>query len=784
MSSAFADLIAKLNERKSTQAAPQESKSSVVAQSNVRLMFVGTAEDKAYLHRLKALVSTASVTVLLVGKISTLVEITAQAKARNVTGIISTHPDLLSKVLMEDKASLSNYAGSFFRRNEIEFVFIDPLPQLVSVPYGAFLAGRYISKLTVPAQWNKYPPFEYTKLTAELYDSAYRELSKANLIAVDIETTKLNLAIRSISYTAVYLDSSKEVRLKTFVFPLDSSFALAAMRNINALPIPKIFQNGKYDISYLLRYNAIPHSYFWDTATAHHCWYTELPKDLGSLQAFYLREGRYWKDMSASSDEEIKLEYNARDTYATAIAMLEWFLQAPQWARTNYLQEFPVNYPAVLCEGTGIKRDMEEMEVARAELDGELKAAQSSLNKCIGVAEFNVNSPIQMKSLFKILGCSDLESLDEKNLAKAAFRHPLISRICDMILEIRGLRKLKSTYLRTDADITKTSKGGAKELNGIILYSLNPHGTDTGRLASKEHHFWCGLQIQNISRGPSVKRTLVARNGFRLAEADLEQAESRDTAHIAGDESLIKAVSGTRDFHSVNASAFFGVPYVDIYSDELKKTINKALRDLAKRVNHGANYNMGPGVLVETMGLANIYKAGSQLNLPKFWTPNQIAEYLLGCFHKTYPALKQTYYTGVVAEIKTTKMLTSKATHNSQFNVAGWTRYCFSDPEKDKRALNAYVAHSPQSLNAMTLNKAFLDVFYNIALKYPNDFHLLAQIHDSILFEYRPGFEHLAEEVKQRMEVPVTVQGYDGKVRTFTVPAALKSGGCRWSELG
>jgi len=37
------------------------------------------------------------------------------------------------------------------------------------------------------------------------------------------------------------------------------------------------------------------------------------------------------------------------------------------------------------------------------------------------------------------------------------------------------------------------------------------------------------------------------------------------------------------------------------------------------------------------------------------------------------------------------------------------------------------------------------------------------------------------------MEIPVTVKGYDGKTRTFTVPAAIKagkdgSGAYRWSE--
>jgi DNA polymerase I-like protein with 3'-5' exonuclease and polymerase domains len=204
-------------------------------------------------------------------------------------------------------------------------------------------------------------------------------------------------------------------------------------------------------------------------------------------------------------------------------------------------------------------------------------------------------------------------------------------------------------------------------------------------------------------------------------------------------------------------------------------------------VNHGANYNMGANVLVETMGLKNIYKAAAELGLPKFWSPKQIAEYLLSCFHKTYPALQKIYYTGIVYEIKTTKMLKSRAIHHSPFHIDGWTRYCFSDPEKDKRALNAYIAHAPQSLNAMTLNKAFMRVFYEIALVERNNFRLLAQIHDSILFQCREGYEHLAEKVKACMEIPVTVKGYDGNTRTFTVPAAVKAGksgkgAYRWSE--
>ena len=768
-----------------------------MTQVNPTLLFLGNAEDQNYLPRLKPHVGGASVYVNL-SPILTWAEVSIYCKKRNITGVLSTSKKLLELLSGDPKASLDSYAGSYFQRDSIEVVFLDPLPQLVSLPYGPFVTARYVSKLGRPQQWTEYPKFHWTVLTASNAEEYYNAFSKADFIAVDIETTKVNLAITSVAYTAVFLTDGVP-SLDSCVLAMDSDFALSWMRKFNSLPVRKILQNGKYDCSYLLRYNAPLTNWTGDTATAFHCWYSELPKDLAMLSAFFHREGRYWKDM-ADGDSYTRLEYNCRDTYATAIIWLEWLRQAPSWAVTNYLQEFPLVYPCLLAEMTGIKRDTTALTEARAQIDSLIAAKSAALDKCLGVTGFNVNSPVQMKQLLKIVGCSDLESADEKNLQKAAFRHPLVARLVDLIVGpptasvaeefgIRGLRKLKSTYLRTDEDVKKAGDRGSKEFHGRVLYSLNPHGTDTGRLASKEHHFWCGLQVQNIPRGVEVKQTLVADPDFMLCEVDLEQAESRDTAHIAGCEPLITAVSGSRDFHSVNASSFFGVPYELIYSDAAKKTLNKILRDLAKRVNHGANYNMGANVLVETMGLVNIYKAAAALGLPKLWTPKQIAEYLLSCFHKAYPQLQSVYYTGVVAEIKTTKMLVSKAVHESPYQVAGWTRYCFSNPETDKRALNSYIAHCPQSLNAMTLNKAFMKVFYEIAMHpdHSRNFRLLAQIHDSILFQFRKGHAYLAEKVKRCMEIPVSVKGYDGTTRTFTVPAAIKAGkdgtgAYRWSK--
>ena len=751
--------------------------------TNATILFLGTLEDKEYLPRLKGLVGAAT-TFVITQPVSTLIEVILYCKKRNITGVISTNTYILKRLLGREHEvktpTLDNYAGSFIKRDGIDFVFIHPLEQLVSIPYMPFLVRRFISKLTEPQEWKEPTVFNWNLITPENVEGIYELYKSAFAIAVDIETLKDPLSIRCISYTAIFLNGG-DITTHTCVIPLDSLWALAWVRKFNwELQAPKIFQNGKYDNAYLCRFNAIIYNWLWDTAHLFHCHYSELPKDLAFLNAFFIRTAMYWKDLAETNDLMEYYRYNALDTWATANVWMVQLLSMPAYAQKNYVIEFPLVFPCHLSEMTGMQRDTEILEVARTQITDMIASKSSSLDTMLAVKNFNVNSPPQIKQMLHVLGCKDLPSGDEKNLRKAMFRHPLNNRIIHQIvgvagsreapdMGIRGLRKLKSTYLRTDADITKTSKGGSKDFNGRILYAINPHGTDTSRLASSEHHFWCGFNIQNQPRGREVKQTIVADDGFLFAECDLEQAESRDTAFISGEESLISAVTGTRDFHSVNTSKFFGVPYESVYDDGAKKVINKILRDLAKRTNHGANYNMGPEVMVDTMGLEKIYQAAALLKLPKTWTPKQIAEYLLECFHTTYPGLKGTYYPGVVKDVLTTNMLVG---------ATGWTRYCFGDPTKNKRILNSYVAHPPQSLNAQVLNKAYLKVFYDVAIhpEHWRNFKLCTQIHDSILFQFRIGHGYLMDMVKDAMEIPVTVRGYDGKIRTFTVPAALKAG--------
>jgi DNA polymerase I-like protein with 3'-5' exonuclease and polymerase domains len=751
-----------------------------------KALFIGTIADESYLPHIRKSFGQTPVLIYLKDNLVLLSHLSLVCKSKGATCVISTSTKLLSLLVKSQKPdassfSLSDYQGSLFVHDGIEIVFIPPLEQLFTVPYGKFLADRYISKVIFPSKWAEPTKFSWSVASLESLESFHSLLDRALLLACDIETFSNPLSIRCIGYTALHPDPTDTNKLAStsIVIPLDSLYNLAWMRKINDHAIPKAFQNGKYDCAYLLRYNSAPQNYIFDTAHFMHSWYSELPKDLAYQNAFFLRSVVYWKDLAETYDLHEYYRYCALDTWATANIACRQLYDSPAYAKHNYILQFPVSVACVLSEHTGLLRDPDLLSEARAESLADQSKLLTSLQKITGHKQFNPSSPPQVRTLLKILGCADIESSGEADLQKAAFRHPLNDRILSPILDYRGERKLSSTYLTNGAD--------AKEFGTppTILYALNPHSTDTGRLASREHQFWCGLQVQNIPRGSNVKSTLRAPDGFVMAEADLEQAESRDTAHIIGDEKYIAAVTGTRDFHSVNASAFFGIPYGQIYSDELRKTLNKKIRDLAKRVNHGANYNMGPRVLVQTMGLKAIFESARVLGL-RMSDPLAIAEYLLSRFHQTYSGLQQDYYPYVKQQIAISSKLISRAYHHTPYNIehhpdpkayietGDWTRYCFGNPEKSKPALNAYVAHGPQSLNARTLNEAYMRVYNEVALPNPTTFRLHAQIHDSILFSFAVGHEHHADQVKERMEIPVTVKDVRGKYRTFTVPASVK----------
>lgn len=658
------------------------------------------------------------------------------------------------------------FAGSCIKRAGVDWLFLPSPDRLVDSNFGTFLYRRYLSKITNPAAWVQPASFSYSvygqESCKETAAALVARFATARLLAYDIETTQQDLQILCASYTGLWYSPESGWSHYTLVVPVIDELALALIRQLNLLPVPKVMQNGKYDSAYSIRWGAPIVNWLWDTQTFFHCWYSELPKRLDFLGSFFLRDFEYWKHESSSGQLSDLHRYNAKDSWATGMVLLAMLREAPDWAIRNYQIEFPLNMPCMWSETFGIKCDMPLLTTVEAELISESDAGLAKIQRMLGLPGFNPNSPKQMVALFAVLGAPKITSAAEKQVAKVARLHPINSLLLGKIMPWKKRRKLLSTYLKPE-----------KFLGGRVLYALNPHGTDTGRLASKQHHFWCGLQIQNIPRGNAVKQLFVADDGWLLGEADGEQAEARYVAYLSGDPALIKVVESDKDYHSLNAERFFGVPYDQIITPD-GKVLLKDLRDLSKRTNHGANYNMGEAVMLDTMGIEKVLEAKKILRLPPEWSAIRVTRHLLEGYSDAYPMVKSDFYNKIKADIRITKMLVAET---------GWTRYCFGNPDARKPDLNAYVAHVPQGLNAQVLNMGYMKVFNEIQLAEPDNFRLLAQIHDSILFAYRIGHEHLAHKVKELMQIPIDVKGADGVTRNMCVPVALKFGKRRWSEL-
>lgn len=743
------------------------------------ILFQLSSEDVDFVYALKPILSgRANVTLNSVSP-TAVTEVIMRAKEKGATCIATSSEKLLQ--LLEPNAAkkptLDDYAGSIINKFGMDFLVVPPVKQLYTVTYGKHLYERYFNKLLRPEDWLPFPKFSWQLFDPKDTDDLLDLFFSANLISIDIETgPEEERIITCIGFTAIHIDpSSKQYRATTVVVPFDSEYNLAFIRTICGSPVAKAFQNGKYDNSYLLRYRTPVANWAFDTINMFHSWYSELPKDLAFITLYLMRDWKFWKNESKTGNIMDYYQYNAKDCFTTAIDVMALLNEMPAFAIRNFLQEFPLVYPCLLAEMTGIKCDTLALKEMKKQMEESAKEAREKLGVMVGNKNFNPGSPKQTAQLFAILGSEDIKSTDVKGRDKVASRHPLNKRIMGDIETYRKDAKLVSTYLDEE-----------KLWHDRIFFAINPHGTDTGRMASKESHFWCGFQIQNIPRDRNdiqIKSMFVADEGFYFGEADGEQAEARDTAYISGDTKLIETVEDkTRDYHSINASAFFGVPYEEItksyYDTETEEwvheTLNKALRDLSKRTNHGANYNMGAGVMLDTMGIEKVIKAKRLLGLPSNMPLKDVCQFLLNTFAETYPGVKRDYYGKVIDDVTSTHMLVGPT---------GWTRYCFGDPSKNKLHLNSYVAHCPQSNNAMRLNMSYMRVFYEVALPNIGNFKLGPQIHDSILFQYRKGFEELAWQVKKCMEIEMKVKDPHGITRTLLVPAALKGGAERWSDI-
>jgi uracil-DNA glycosylase len=83
------------------------------------------------------------------------------------------------------------------------------------------------------------------------------------------------------------------------------SQAWQLVRGLLESPIPKVFQNGLYDLQYILRMGIRPEGLQEDTMLLHHSWFPEMQKGLGFLGSIFTSESS-WKLMRRTRQDSEK----------------------------------------------------------------------------------------------------------------------------------------------------------------------------------------------------------------------------------------------------------------------------------------------------------------------------------------------------------------------------------------------------------------------------------------------------------------------------------------------
>lgn len=739
----------------------------------MRVLLITSPQQLKYVTTYRSLVSATCEIVLCETPPSSLGHLRILLAQKGCHKIATTELSVIKLIYPLVEGTATENIGCQYTAMGVTVGLIPPLKEMHKVASSKFLLKHFTLKLCRPEFFVTRSNFDMQYVEPHNLETIYNEINNALLCAVDIETVKEPMRrMTSVAYT--YLLRSGQI--KTAVIPHTPDnfpFCLQATRRLNLTESPKITHNGMYDNLYFIMFNAPLRNWKYDTYHLMHSLFPELPKTLHFAAAFSIANYQFWKDESKTN----LYVYNGKDTNNTLWAFLGLlrYIQHNKdfYAIKNYAEEFSNCVPCLSCDLEGVIIDEEERLKVRKIAVANQEAAQKSLDSIIG-QPINCNSPKQVKSLLMLFD-PEIEGTDEKILTRAGEKNPVIKLLADKILAVRGERKAISTYF--DVELW----------NQRLFFHLDPGGTETTRFASKSSGFWCGTQIQNI---PGYARSMVVfEEGWIAGAVDKSQSEAYCTAYIARDINLKHTVNTSPDFHSQNASLFFGIPFDEIYDVKLRKTINKALRTLAKRVNHGANYNMGAYVLWTTMGTPAVMEARRLLaplllkwmvhKYPRFLLagfklenihPMDVCAFLLDRFDTSYPRVRGAFQQEVISEVRTTGMLSLPTGHK---------RRTFLKPWENKLDLNSAVASIPQGTSVQLVNKSMRKIYWTLQHgKYEGSFRIKMQVHDEVVFIALPDvFPQALQDVHDLMIIPISIHNDIMKIPSSTIS------GTRWSEL-
>jgi DNA polymerase-1 len=252
--------------------------------------------------------------------------------------------------------------------------------------------------------------------------------------------------------------------------------------------------------------------------------------------------------------------------------------------------EMPLIPVLVDIERAGIRIDGPALAAQSHQIERELANYTRRIYELAG-EEFNVNSPRQLgEILFDKLKLPALKKTGKTKSASTAVEVleelALTHELPRLILEWRGLQKLKSTYIDALPQLVHPE-------TGRVHTCFNQAVAATGRLSSSDPN------LQNIpirtELGREIRRAFVADPGHVLISADYSQIELRVLAHLAGEEALIDAFRAGEDIHDRTAAKVFGANS-GLSTHELRRR--------AKIVNYALLYGKTAFTLAKDIGVS------------------------------------------------------------------------------------------------------------------------------------------------------------------------------------
>lgn len=467
-----------------------------------------------------------------------------------------------------------------------------------------------------------------TVLDKAAFDAWLDQLKSAELFAFDTETTSLDYMVAEVVGVSFAVEPGKAAYVPfghDYVGAPDQlgrEDVLGALKPLLEDPArAKVGQNLKYDKSVLARhdidlqgiaYDTMLESYVLDSTATRH--------DMDSLSLKYLGHktikyeevaGKGAKQLTFNQvDLEVAGPYAAEDADITLRlhqALHPKLAAEPSLDKVFSELEMPLLDVLSRIERTGAYVSKDLLHVQSDQLGKRILELEQEAFELAGET-FNLGSPKQLGAiLFDKLGIPVVKktktgapSTAEEVLQELALDYPLPK----LLLEYRGLSKLKSTY-------TDKLPEMVNDATGRIHTSYHQAVTATGRLSSSDPN------LQNIpirtEEGRRIRQAFTAPEGSIIMAADYSQIELRIMAHLSGDTGLCTAFEQGLDIHRATAAEVFGVGLEEVSTDQ---------RRSAKAINFGLIYGMS------AFGLAR------QLHIGR----NQAQEYM-DLYFERYPGV-------------------------------------------------------------------------------------------------------------------------------------------------